>query len=368
MTPKTLKEVLCEVEDFRQAKGKRHKLEAILLMAIAAIMSGYKSYSAIAEWGSNYGKEIALALGFKKGKTPCVGTLNWVFRNINIESLEKKLGEYFNSYLGQEALACDGKTLIGASRQLSTTIHLLSIVSQKLGLTIAQREVGEKTNEIPVLQEMLKQLVIEGKILTMDAMHTQRETAEIIVEKGADYVMVVKENQGNLLEEIQTLFHNPISTPRTTCAEETNVGHGRVEFRRLIASSDLVGYCSWPGHQQVFILERVITDKLTGKSFQEIAYGISSLSQSAATASRLLSLVRGHWSIENKSHYVRDFTFDEDRSQAHIGNIPHTLASLRNCSISLIRLASFSNIAQACRFFAANPWLSLSLLGIPRTE
>ncbi|MBN8723253.1 MAG: transposase family protein [Acidobacteria bacterium] len=99
MTPKTLKEVLNEVEDFRQAKGKRHKLEAILLMTIAAIMSGYKSYSAIAEWGRNYGKEIALALRFKEGKMPCVGTLNWVFRNINIESLERVLEEYFYSYV-----------------------------------------------------------------------------------------------------------------------------------------------------------------------------------------------------------------------------------------------------------------------------
>jgi hypothetical protein len=180
--------------------------------------------------------------------------------------------------------------------------------------------------------------------------------------------MIAKENQENLLEEIQTLFHNPISTPTTTQAEETNVGHGRVEFRRLTTSSDLLGYCTWPGHNQVFMIERFVTDKLTGKSFQEINYGITSLSSNVSDASRLLSLVRGHWSIENKSHYVRDFTFDEDRSQAHSGNIPQALASLRNCAISLIRLAHFSNIAQACRFLAANPWLSLSFLGLPRTE
>jgi len=142
------------------------------------------------------------------------------------------------------------------------------------------------------------------------------------------------------------------------------VGHGRVETRNLTTSEALVGYSDWPGMAQVFELGRHVITKKTGKERVEVVYGVTSLSPQRATPGRLLELVRGHWQIENKSHWVRDVTFDEDRSQVRGGNIPQCMAALRNTAIGLLRWAGHTNIAAACRRMAAQPAKALALIGI----
>jgi predicted transposase YbfD/YdcC len=137
-----------------------------------------------------------------------------------------------------------------------------------------------------------------------------------------------------------------------------------IEQRQLTASTALLGYTAWPGLQQVFQIERTITIKKTGRKRHEIVYGVTSLTPQQADAARLLLLVRGHWSIENRTHWVRDVTFDEDRSTVRCGNIPQVMAALRNLAIGLARLAGHSNIAAACRYYAARPWAALALLGV----
>lgn len=149
-----------------------------------------------------------------------------------------------------------------------------------------------------------------------------------------------------------------------THASTLDLGHGRIGQRRLTASSALVGYALWPGLQQVFQIERTITIKKTGQRRHEIVYGVTSLTPQQADAARLLELVRGHWCIENRTHWVRDVTFDEDRSTVRCGNIPQVMAALRNLAIGLARLAGHTNIAAACRYYAARPWAALALLGI----
>jgi hypothetical protein len=119
----------------------------------------------------------------------------------------------------------------------------------------------------------------------------------------------------------------------------------------------------WPGLEQVFMVERSTTVKKTGEYYAETVYGITSLTPEQADASRLNSLVRGHWHIENRSHWVRDVTFDEDRSQVRSGNIPQVMAALRNTAIGLMRWAGETNIAGACRTFAAKPRLAMKLIG-----
>ena len=143
-----------------------------------------------------------------------------------------------------------------------------------------------------------------------------------------------------------------------------DVGHGRVETRNLTTSESLVGYSDWPGMAQVFELGRHVITKKTGKERVEVVYGVTSLRPERATPGRLLALVRGHWQIENKSHWVRDVTFDEDRSQVRCGNIPRIMAALRNTVIGLLRWAGETNIAAACRRFAAQPAQALALIGI----
>ena len=182
--------------------------------------------------------------------------------------------------------------------------------------------------------------------------------------------MIVKGNHKTLRRKIERFFESPtLFEPVLRRAKTSEVGHGRVEERRLVASSDLpVGYLAFPQVAQVFCLRRTRTYKKSGKAQQETLYGITSLPPELAGPNRLLSLVRGHWHIENKSHHVRDVTFAEDRSPVRMGSIPQVLAALRNTCIGLMRTAGHHNIAAACRFHAAQPRAALALLGVQKTE
>lgn len=177
--------------------------------------------------------------------------------------------------------------------------------------------------------------------------------------------MIVKGNQGQLQMEIASLFDQPSSSlkPRPQ-AETVDVGHGRIEHRTLIASDSFAGYDYWPGLEQVFQIHRHVIEKKSGVERTEVIYGVTSLNEQQADSARLLRLVRGHWLIENRSHWVRDVTFDEDRSQVRVGNIPQVMAALRNTAIGLLRVAGETNIASACRRLAAQPWAALALVGI----
>jgi hypothetical protein len=201
--------------------------------------------------------------------------------------------------------------------------------------------------------------------VTRDALLTQRPIAHQIVAAGGDYVMVVKDHQPQLREDIATVFAlPPIAGETRTVAETVDCGHGRIEQRRLHISDVLVGYSDWPGLAHVFHLERQVISKKTGEVREEVVAGVTSLASARADAARVLALVRGHWHIENQSHGVRDVTFDEDRSQVRCGNIPQVMAALRNTVIGLLRRAGYTNIAAACRRFAAQPALALALIGI----
>jgi len=365
-------EVLAEIPDFRHTRGKRHPLAAILALACSAMLCGYRSYTAIAEWGRHYGEPLVRALGFTR-RSPCAATLHTVLRRVDREVLEARLGAWADEVLTgtsvaggpEEAMAIDGKTLRGSQKQGAPGAHLLSVFAHRVGLTLAQRAVADKTNEIPVVLELLRHVVLEGRVVTMDALLTQRQIAQQIVEAGGDYVMLVKENQPHLLEDIETVFAlAPIAREQRTTAETIDCGHGRIEQRRLQTSNALVGYSDWPGLAQVFQIERQVISKKTGEVREEVVAGVTSLAPERADAARLLALVRGQWQIENQSHWVRDVTFDEDRSQVHCGHIPQVMAALRNTVIGLMRQAGYTNIAAACRLFAAQPALALALMGI----
>src|SRR6266478_7394006 len=201
--PQPLIEVFAEIPDVRSRRGKRHPLSAMLAMACCAMLCGYRSYSAIAEWGRNYGPGIAHARGFTHN-TPCAATLHTIFRRVDRDALETKLGDWAERVVAntppapsasEAAGALDGKTLRGSRKQGAPGVHLLSALSHHMGLTLAQQAVDAKTNEITQVETMLRQLVLTGRILTMDALLTQRHVAQTIGDAGGDYVMIVKDNQ-----------------------------------------------------------------------------------------------------------------------------------------------------------------------------
>jgi predicted transposase YbfD/YdcC len=364
-------EVFSAIPDFRQAQGKRHPLPAILALAAAAMLCSYRSYSAIAEWGRNYGQALATALGFKNGKTPCAATLHTIFRHLDKQAFEAQLGRWAEDVLSAtpvaqlEAEAIDGKSLRGSQKQGAPGAHLLSAVSHRLGLTLGQQAVPDKTNEIGAAGELLAGLILKGRVITMDALLTQRKLAEAILARGGHYVMMVKDNQAELRKWIKALFDEPQwLREEPQVAASLDLGHGRVEKRQLQASRALCDHELWPGLEQVFAIERTVTHQKSGKTTREVVYGCTSLTKERASAEMLLKVVRGHWTIENQSHWVRDVSFDEDRSQVRKGNIPQVMAALRNTVIGLMRQAGESNIAAACRRFAAQPQAALALIGI----
>jgi len=370
--PQPLIEVFAEIPDFRRCRGKRHPFPAILSLACCAMLCGYRSYSAIAAWGRHDGIGMAHALGFTHN-TPCAATLHTVFRHVDRDAVEATLGAWAESVVvstppapsaGEAAIALDGKTLRGSRQQGAPGVHLLSALSHHLGLTLAQQAVDAKTNEITPVETVLRQLVLKGRVVTMDALLTQRHIAQTMVDQGGDYVMIVKENQPQLRADIALVLMLPPAGDRQETARTVDSGHGRIEQRHITTSEALVGYSDWPGLAQVFALGRHVIIPKTGQARVEVVYGVTSLSPEQATPERVLALVRGHWQIENKSHWVRDVTFDEDRSQVRCGNIPHVMAALRNTTIGLLRWAGHTNIAAACRRLAAQPAQALALMGI----
>jgi predicted transposase YbfD/YdcC len=370
--PRPLIEVFAAIPDFRKKRGKRHPLASIFALACCALLCGYRSYSAMAEWGRNYGARLAQALGFTHD-TPCAATLHTIFRYVNRAEFEAHLGAWADSVVGslpvvpetpEVAMALDGKTLRGSNKQGAPGTHLLSALAHHVGVTLAQHAVDDKTNEITAVEPLLCELVLEGRIVTMDALLTQRHVAQTIVHKGGDYVMIVKDNQPQLRADIELVFALPPVGDQQETTRTVDIGHGRIEQRNITTSEALVGYSDWPGLAQVFELGRHVITQKTTEERVEVVYGVTSLSPERGTPERLLALVRGHWQIENRSHWVRDVTFDEDRSQVRCGSIPQVMAALRNTTIGLLRWAGYSNIAAACRRFAAQPELALTLIGI----
>ncbi len=368
----SLVDVLAHIPDPRKARGKRHPLQAMLALTCVALLCGYRSLLAISEWAHNYGLAYLPRLGFTKRYPPGQATWYRVLSKIDWQALEKKLSGWIERVLAVldsdskwEGVALDGKTLRGSKKQGATDTHLLSALSHRLAITLAQVAVPDKTNEIGAVHDLLVDLVVEGRVFTADALLTQRNIAQSILDGKADYVFIVKKNQPTLYEDIAYLFSDFLDMQFVTdMCDVVSEGHGRVERRRLTTSTALIDYVNWPGVQQVFCLERVFTYKKTGEVSMEVVYGITSLGSDEATARQLLTFTREHWHIENKSHWVRDVTFDEDRSQVRVGNLPHVMATLRNTVISLLRATGASNIAKALRHYAACPDEALALIGL----
>lgn len=176
--------------------------------------------------------------------------------------------------------------------------------------------------------------------------------------------MTVKENHPTLRATIELLLNSEV-TRRVTVRRvvERDAGHGRIERRELVCSDVLAGQTQFAGLAQIFRIERQRTEKKTGKRQVEVVHGITDLTVKQVGPKRLLRLNRGHWGIENRSHHVRDVTYDEDRSRVRIGAVAQTMAAIRNTAIGLLRLAGKPSIAAATRYYAARPREALALIG-----
>ena len=251
------------------------------------------------------------------------------------------------------AVAVDGKSLRRSHAAGQAAPHLLISILHQEAAVVAQMDVKEKTNEIPKLPALLAPLPLEGPVVTADALHTQKETDRYLVEeKQADYLFIANDHQPTLRHDIADLHLESI-LPQHTMIDK---GHGRVEVRSLWTSTELCGYLDFPYAGQVFTVRREVTEIVAQKSCCETVQGLSSQPVERAAPACLLVLSRGHWTIENRLHGVRDVTFDEDRSRVRTGAGAQVMASLRNLAISLLRLAGARYVAPALRLIRLRLW------------
>jgi len=266
--------------------------------------------------------------------------------------------------LDHAQLAIDGKTVCATSKQ-AQPVHLLRCYDVTTGTVLWQWNVAEKQNEISALKPLLTPTLVKGRILTLDAMHTQRELCRNVHLWGGAYVLIAKDNQPTLSEDIADLFED--RTPdrrRWKQAETWDKAHGRLEHRQIICSPALNDWFAkqWHGIEQVFRLERTARILHTGEVRHQVVYSLSSLSMRKAPPERLLALLRSHWRIENRFHWRRDVTLGEDACQTRTGAVPALLARLKSTVLALMDRLGVSNVARQARYLDAHPEQAVQLL------
>jgi predicted transposase YbfD/YdcC len=219
-------------------------------------------------------------------------------------------------------------------------------------LPVAATDELKRTNEIKTAIPLLDAIDIQGKDITADALLTQRHIADYLVrQRNAHYHFTVKNNQPGLFQDI-ALFFNDRKRPDFVRTDSPD--HGRIEIRKIWITTALNGYLNFPHIGQAFVIQRESTEKKTGESSSDIAYGITSRSPEQANPQRVLATNRGHWCIENSCHYILDWNYDEDRSRIRTGYGPENITRLRRFAISIIKSKKGRSVAQKMRQLMGN--------------
>jgi predicted transposase YbfD/YdcC len=383
LSPRSLAAAFGQVPDPRRAKSIRYTLPAILTLAVAAILANHLSVLAIAEWGARQTPEVLRLLGFPNGRTPCQATLQRLFRKLDGAALSAALSGHFAPAVvvpraADERLrgvAVDGKAQRGRLpfQRGGCPVHALSAFCHTHGVVLAHEPIAQATRatdkseaELTVAPAVLARVAWPGRVLTGDALFCQRALCQQVLAAGGDYLLLVKENQPRLHDDIRLLFDPPPSLAGPPLADRRAAqtrerGHGRQdEVRQLVASTDLTDYLDWPGLAQVFRLTR--TWREHGHIKQAVRYGITSLAPALGPPDRLLALKRGHWAIENGLHRVKDVSLREDASLIHQGQGPTIMALLRDAAVSLLRRAGVRQISARLRYHSQHPAAAVALL------
>lgn len=374
-----------QVVDGRHKRGVRYSVAQILTLVALGKLVGMTTPAAIAEWVRLRAQWLKQVIAWPRPSFPCASTYSNVLRTLDAEQVNqvlaqfilrvaatKRCGEEPSRLLGQEEakthvhLALDGKTLRGtlghhvADQQ---PMHQVGLYETQTGVLLKEQIVGEKQNELSIVSEFLTPLWVKGRILSADALHTQKTFCTTVDAYGGFYLLIAKGNQPTLRDDLHLFF----SEPPTDCwdwrtAQTFGKGHGRLERRELVATTELNDFLSsnWPGVAQVFRLTRTI--ERSGKRHQEVVYGLTNLSPALATASDLLRLQREHWAIENRLHHRRDVTLREDHCQVRKGAAPRILAVLNSFLLGLLDFCGVTNVPKQMRLFDARPHLVARLL------
>jgi predicted transposase YbfD/YdcC len=377
----------CEqLEDGRHKRGVRYSVALIVTLIILAKLAGMSSLAGIAEWVRLRGDWLSQVLPTSRQSFPCAATYSNVLRALDAEQVRQILNDMLTrveasqrceeepSRLRQDEqhpeehvhLALDGKTLrgtLGHSAPDQQKMHQLALYETGTGVLLKEQVTGQKQNELSIVSQFLTPTLIQGRIVSADALHTQHLFCFSVTRWDGDYLLIAKGNQATLRDDLQLFFREPPADCRDWHTARTiDKGHGRLEIRELIATTELNEFLAkeWAGVAQVFQLKRTVYED--GQMRTEVVYGITSLSPQQASAVRLLQLVRQHWAIENRLHWRRDVTLGEDHSQVRKGSAPRLLAILNSFLLALLDFLGVSNVPKQQRLFDAQPVLAVRLL------
>lgn len=363
------------VPDPRSRRGRWYSLTSILLVCACAAVAGARSIDELAEWGARASVRLLAALGIRRHpllwrRNPSSATIGRVLAALDGDALDAAVGAYLADRHHTAApdtapwrvIAVDGKALKGSARLDEPRRHLLSAVTHAPVTTVAQVEVGAKTNETTHFQPLLAPLDLARAVVTFDALHSVKANVTWLVEtKKAHYIAVIKTNQPTAFAQLDGLNWTAVPIQHTA----SNTGHGRRESRSIktLAIADNLGGIAFPHAKLALRIHR--RRRQTGKKeSRETVYAVTSLDAHQATPADLAAAIRGHWGIENSSHHIRDVTFAEDASTVHHGTAPRAMATLRNLAIGTLKILGADNIAKTTRAIRDQPERALPILGI----
>jgi len=363
-----------QLTDRRDPRGVRYQLADALTLIILAKLGGEDEARGIADWLKHRAEMLVKALQLSRKSMPHQVTVSRILGGaVEPAELERVLQRYFDgqAQLSQEVvIAIDGKTLRGTiPTGQSQGVHLLAAYLPGEGVVLMQVEVKSQENEIVTAPKLLETVDLRHKVVIGDAMHTQRQLSIDIVTSGGDYLWIAKDNQPQLKEDIAHLFAPqecpPATSPLPTDFQSVtrhSYGHGRYETRTLTTSNMLKDFLDWPYLEQVFKLDYRTVNLNTGQVQCQTHYGLTSLPSAAADPARLLALKRHYWAIENRLHYRRDVSLNEDRCRLRMGHAAYTMAILNNLVLALIDRLDFQTVPDARRRFSAKPLEALNLI------
>jgi predicted transposase YbfD/YdcC len=330
-----------DLPDPRQRGKVMYPLDEVLLLALLAVLAGAETFVDIARFGA---KKLPLLRRFRPflGGTPSHDHLGDIFASLDAEHFQRCFVAWVTALTGApaEVIAIDGKTS-RRSKGAQTAIHMVSAFAARQRLVLGQVKVAEKSNEIIAIPKLLDRLAIEGAIVTIDAMGCQRDIAQKIIEKKADYVLALKGNQGTLRDDVELFAAEQTARgfADSKISQDTTVDgdHGRIETRKTIVIHD-VGWLqerhNWPGLQAVVMVES--RREIQGKIEQETRFYLTSLVMIAAL---LGPVIRSHWAIENSLHWVMDMVFRDDECRVRTEHAPANFTTIKHMAHNLIRKA-----------------------------
>jgi predicted transposase YbfD/YdcC len=374
-----------QVADGRHKRGVRYSVALILTLIVLAKLAGMTTPRAIAEWVRLRAGWLSKVLPGTRESFPCAATYSNVLQGLDAEQVNevvmqlvtrvramKRCGDEPSRLLGQAEreehvhVALDGKTLrgtLGHEAADQRKMHQVALYETGTGLVLKEQVVGEKENELSIVSQFLSPVWVKGRIISADALHTQHTFCTEVTHNGGYFLLVAKGNQPTLRDDLHLFFSEPPADCQDwRTARTVDKGHGRLEIREIVASTELTDFLAdkWTGVAQVFRLIRTVTKK--GKTSEEVVYGLTALAPAQASAQDLLTFVRQHWAIENCLHYRRDVTLREDNCQVRKGEAPRVLAVLNSCLLALLDFVGVTNVPSQMRTFDAHPLLAVRLL------